>query len=299
MADEMVPSSIGSIVAGEVLAAEFLMTLADRDASVLEHPAFFHATGRPGSNVVRVPVLGYGHDTMAATTPGSETANTAFTDDAIDVTLANYVLRYTADDLARFMADGKIDPVRFAQYAGVNVAQTLIGLAANLTDGFSNVAGSSGVDAAWSDILTAKAFLYIAKAQGAMLGLLHGRQWADLEADALSLGVLPAQTNAAIVNSGLESYKGRYFGIDFFVHGAVPTADSGANRAGAIWTPGGLVWADAEYANDGDPNIVNLVRGQFERARRGTYSDTSYLIRAAMGVALGINAAGVTVKTDA
>ena len=299
MANEMTPSSISDIVAGEVLAAEFLMTLDDRDASVLMHPAFFHATGGPGSNVVRVPVLGYGKDLLAATSASAETANTAFSDDKIDVTLANYTLRYSADDLARFMADGKIDPIRFAAYAGVNVAQTLISLAANVTDGFSNVAGSTGVNAAWSDVLVAKAFLYVAKAQGSMLGLLHGQQWADLEANALSLGVLPAQTNAAIVNSGLEAYKGRYFGVDFFTSGHVPTADTGANRAGAIWTSGGVVWADAQYANDGDSNIVNLGRGQFERVRRGTFSETSYMIRAAMGVSLGIDGAGVTLKTDA
>jgi len=297
VADEMIPSSIGSIVAGEVLAAEFLMTLADRDASVLNHPAFFHATGRPGSQVVRVPVLGYGHDLMAAATPAAETAETAFTDDAVDVTLANYTIRFTTDDLARFMADGKIDPIMFAQYAGVNIGQTLISLAANVTDGFSNVAGSATTTAAWADVLTAKAFLYVAKASGPMLSLVYGKQWGNLESDALSLGVLPAQTNAAIVNSGLDAYKGRYFGVDFFVSSHVPTSDAGAASAGAIWTPGGVVWADAEFANDGDSNIVNLGRGQFERVRRGTFSETSYMIRAAMGVSLGINAAGVTFKS--
>lgn len=299
MANEQTPSSIADIVAGEVLANEYLMLLAERDGSVLNHPAFFHATGSPGSNVVRVPVLGHGYDLLSAATPGADTANTSFSDDKIDVTVATYTLRYTNDALAKYMADGKLDAQMFAMGAVISIAQTLISLAANVTDGFSNVAGSTGVNAAWSDVLTAKALLGVGNADGPMLGLVHGVQWGDLESDALSLGVLPAQLNAGIINTGLEAYKGRYFGVDFFKSNRVPTADAGANRAGAIWTPGGLVWADAELDTEGDPNIVNLGRGQFERVRLGLQSATSYVIRAAMGVSLGIDAAGVTLKTDA
>lgn len=299
MANEQLPASIGDITAGEVLAAEFLLTLAARDGNVLTHPAFFRATGKPGSNVVRVPHLGYGADILAAMTPGSATANTALTDDKTDVTVATRQLVYTNDDLARFMADGKLDPVMFAQFAAVAMAQTVIDVCANLTDGFSATAGSSGVNAAWSDVLAAKALLAVANAQGPMLGMIHPVQWGDLETDALSLGVLPAQTAGGVVNAGLESYKGRWFGVDFYTTSRVPTADAGANRAGGIWTPGGLVWADAELESDGDPNILNLGRGQLERVRQGTASMTSYVLRMVLGAAIGIDAAGVSLKTDA
>lgn len=296
MADIALPANITDIVAGEILAAEYLMLLADRDGSVLTHPAFFHATGVPGSNVVRVPHLGLGYDLLAADTPGTEHTNTAFSDGHTDVTLANQVLMYGAHDLARWMAAGKLDPVMFAQSAAINIAQTLISLAANVGDGFTNIAGSSGVDATWDDVLVAKAFLGAASAQGAMCGLVHSQQWSDLETDALSLGVLPAQTSGGIINAGLDSYKGRWFGVDWFVSNRVPAA--GGNRLGCVFTAGGIVWADCEYANDGDPNIVNLGRGQFERVRRGNFSQTNYVIRAGMGVALGIDAAGVTLRTD-
>jgi hypothetical protein len=299
VANEQTPSSIADIVAGEVLAPEFLMLLAERDGSVLNHPAFFHATGLPGSNVVRVPVLGHGYDLLSAATPGSDTANTAFSDDKIDVTIATYTLRYTNDQLAKWMADGKLDASLFAMGAVVSIAQTLISLAANVTDGFSNVAGSSGVNASWADVLVAKALLNVGNADGPMLGLVHGVQWGDLESDAASLGVLPAETNAGIINAELGAYKGKFFGVDWFKSNRVPTADAGANRAGAIWTPGGLVWADVAFDDEGDPNIVNLGRGQFERVRLGLASATAYMIRAGMGVSLGIDAAGVTLKTDA
>lgn len=292
------PSSISDIVAGEVLATEFLYLLADRDGSVLNHPAFFHATGRPGSNVVRVPHLGYGYDLLSADTPGSEHSDTAFSDGNTDVTLANYVLRYSNHDLARWMADGKLDAAMFAQSAVVNISQTLISLAANVGDGFSNVAGTSGVDATWDDVNVAKAFLGNAKAQGEICALVHPQQWADLEADAISLGVLPAQSMAGAIVSGLGSYKGRYMGIDWFTSSSVPA--SGGNRLGCVFTSGGIVWADAEYAPSASSSadIVNLGRGQFEVVRQGTYSADSFVIRAMMGVSLGIDAAGVTLRTD-
>lgn len=296
MADPALPANVGDIVAGEVLAAEYLMTLSDRDISVLMHPAFFHATGKPGSNVVRVPHLGYGVDILAADTPGSEHTNTAFTDGHTDVTLANQVLMFGAHDLARFMADGKLDPVMFAQFAAMNIGKTLINLAANVGDGFTNIAGTTTQDATWDDVLVAKAFLGNADATGSICGLIHPQQWNDLEVDALSLGVLPAGSMQGVITSGLESYKGRYMGIDWFTSSRVPA--SGGNRLGCIFTQGGIVWADAEYANDGDPNIVNLVRGQFERARKGTFSQTNWVIRAALGTALGIDNAGVTFRTD-
>lgn len=298
MANEIVPSGIGSLTAGEVMATEFLFLLADRDGSVLNHPAFFHATGRPGSNVVRVPHLGYGYDLLSADTPGSEHANTAFSDDQTDVTLANYVLRYTTHDLAKWMANGKLDAALFAQSAVTSISQTLISLAANVGDGFSNVAGSSGVDATWDDVLVAKAYLGASKAQGQICAMVHPRQWSDLEQDALSLGVLPAGSMTGAIVGGLDSYKGRYMGIDFFTSSHVPA--SGGNRLGCIFTAGGIVWADAEYAPSASSSadIVNLGRGQFEVVRQGTYSADSFVVRAMMGVSLGIDAAGVTLRTD-
>jgi len=302
VADEIVPSGITDIIAGEVMAAEYLMLLADRDGSVLTHPALLHATGSSNaSNVVRVAHLGLGgYDILSATTPGNEVANTAFTDGKTDVTVAVRAKRYFLDDLARFIADGKLDPVAFAQDAAISHAQTLISLLANVADDFGSTAGSSGVDATWNDIVDAKTTLGIAKASGPLLGLLHPRQWGDLEIDALSLGVLPAQTMGGVINTGLGgAYKGRWMGIDFYVSSYVPTADGGANRAGAIVAPGGLAWADVEFAPEGDPNIINLGRARLERWRQGNYLATSYIVSCACGVAKAIDAAGVTLKTDA
>ncbi|HJN72355.1 MAG TPA: hypothetical protein QGF58_00360, partial [Myxococcota bacterium] len=123
------------------------MLLADRDGSVLTHPALFHATGSArSSNVVRVPHIGLGgYDLLTATTPGSEHANTALTDGSTDVTIAPRAKVYSIDDLAGFISDGKLDALAFAQDAAVSVAQTLISLIANVADDFTATAGTTTV----------------------------------------------------------------------------------------------------------------------------------------------------------
>ncbi len=301
MANEIVASGIGDLIAGEVMAAEFLMLLADRDGSVLTHPALFHATGSArSSNVVRVPHIGLGgYDLLTATTPGSEHANTALTDGSTDVTIAPRAKVYSIDDLAGFISDGKLDALAFAQDAAVSVAQTLISLIANVADDFTATAGTTTVNATWNDVVDAKTTLGVAKATGPMLGIVHPRQWGDLEIDALSMGVIPAQVMAGVINQGLDAFKGQWLGIDFFVSSAVPTANAGADRAGGIFCRGGIAWADVDIPAEADPNIVNLGRARFERDRKGTYLETSYVTSFHAGVAQAIDGAGVSLITDA
>ena len=301
MANEIVASNIGDLIAGEVMAAEFLMLLADRDGTVLTHPALFHATGSArSSNVVRVPHIGLGgYDLLAATTPGSEVANTALTDGSTDVTIAPRAKVYSIDDLAGFISDGKLDALAFAQDAAISVAQTLISLIANVADDFTATAGTTTVNATWNDVVDAKTTLGVAKATGPMLGIVHPRQWGDLEIDALSMGVLPAQVMAGVINQGLDAFKGQWLGIDFFVSSAVPTANAAADRAGGIFTRGGIAWADVDIPAEADPNIVNLGRARFERDRKGTFLETSYVTSFHAGVAQAIDGAGVSLITDA
>lgn len=302
MANEILPAGIGDLITSQAMAAEFLMLLADRDGSVLTHPALLHATAPSlTSNVVRVPHLGVmGYNLLSATTPGSEIANTVLSDGSTDVTITLRAKRYNLDDLARVMTNGRLDPVLFAQDAAVSVAMTLISLIANITDGFAATAGTSGVDATWDDVLSAKALLGIAKVGGPLLGILHPRQWADLEQDALSLGVLPAQTMGGVINQGLgPAYKGQWMGIDVYVSSEVPTANAGADRAGGIFGLGGICWADAQLAPENDSNVVDLGRARFERVRQGHYAATSYVTTHAAGVAMGIDACGASLITDA
>lgn len=302
MANEILPAGIGDLTTRESMAAEYLMLLADRDGSILTHPALLQATSPSATSAVfQVPHLGLGgYDLLSTTTPGSDIANTALTDGSTAVTLAMRGKAYTRDDFARYEASGKLDPVMFAQDAAISVAQTLISLIAAVVDDFSNVAGASGVDCSWNDIQDAKTLLGIAKAGGPLMAILHPRQWGDLEQDAMSLGYLPAQSMAGVITQGLgDAYKGRWMGIDVFVSSHVGTANAGADRAGGVFARGGVAWADAQMADEMDPNIVNLGRARFERVRKGLQTSTAYVTSYVCGVSKAIDLAGVSVITDA
>lgn len=299
----ILPANVGDLTTQETLAAEFLYLLAASGDGILNHPAVMFASApNPSSNVVRVPHLGLrGTDILSATTPGSDVSATSLTDGSTDVTIAMRALRYQLDDLARWMVGGRLDAAAFAQAAVISINQTVVDLLANVCDDFTATAGSSGVDLAWSDIVSAKTALGVANASGPMCAILHPQQWGDLESDALSLGALPAAEPgmSGVISAGLGSYKGRFMGIDFFVSSRVPTANAGADRAGALFTRGAVAVADAMMPDQGDENILSLGRGQFERVREGLSVSTSYMISHACGVAQAIDAAGVSIISDA
>lgn len=302
MANEILVSSIADLLTNEVLSTEYLMLLTDRDASVLNHPAWFKATApNLTSNVIQVPHLGWGGvDLLAAITPGSEIANTAFTDGKTDVTIAPRAKRYEASDFAKFLAAGKLGPAMLAMDLAISVQQTLISLLANVTDDFTNTSSpGSGVNLDWATIADAKGKLAVADNEGPILGLLHKQQWADLEADALSLGILPAQTMGNVINQGMTSYKGRWMGIDFFTSSRVPLDGGSANRVGALVAPGGVAWADAQMGSEGDPNIADFGTARLERVRRGTFLQTAWVMSHYSGVAKAIDGAGVSIISDA
>lgn len=299
MANEHTISSVADLFASEVLANDFLMTLAPRDGSFLA--AVPGITAPAGSNVVKVPHIGYGADLMTAATESTEHANVQLTDTHSDVTLAMYALRRNVGDFAKYVTMGKLGPSAFAAELAIAYQQTIISAIANIADDFTATAGpGTGSDLTWATFLAAKGTLGVANASGPLTALLHPQQWADLEADALSLGFAPSIAgNAGVVNQGLQSYKGRWFDIDIYTSTHVPTANAGADRAGALFAPGALLWADALLDYDPDPNIANLGRAVLERSRNGIEHETSYVMRMCFGVVQGIDAAGVTIISDA
>jgi len=293
MANEILPASIGDLVAGEVLANEYLMLLADRDASILSHPALLKASAPSGaSNVVRVPHIGLGgYDALAARTPGTEVANTALADASTDVTIAPYSKVYAMDDFAQWMLEGRINEQMFAQDAAISVAQKLISLIANITDGFAASTGSG--DLTWDVVMGAITTLEVAKAGGPAIALLHPYQWGDLRKSAASAGVSLSPAVQGSLDAALGgSYKGRYMGVDFYTSSAVPL-DTG-NYKGALFTRGAVAWADTVYPTVISANAMSFGNAVFEMDRRASFAETKMVTHTNLGVALGIDAAGIT-----
>ena len=308
MANEITFSSLGDLTTSERLAGIHLLLLADRTA-LPQHPAIIYAgsvTGS-GSNVIKVPHAGlFSYDLLAVTSEGSQVSNTALTDSSTQITVARYSKVYQPGDTARIVdATGLINLDTFAMDAIVSQASTMLNLAANVVDDFTAYQGTSGQDATFANFLDAITTLETASAVGPLMGLLHSIQWGDIRKDVASASGGAIQWNQgsqAMINAmkGL-GYQGEFCGVSVYTSNRVPTANSAADRAGAIWAPGGLVWADANVPYDGDPNAYVLLNGKvlFERARSATYGLTGYVSHAYMGVAKAIDAAGCAIITDA
>jgi hypothetical protein len=302
MANEILPSGVADLSLAETLAAEFLLLASDREDLVLQHPALYKVGALPGSNVVSVPHVGLmGYDLAATATPGSEIANTALTDGSSSITMVKKAKRYNEDDLARFMIGGVVNAQMFAQDALITIQQTLISLAAVAGSGFSASVGSTGVNLTWATFLAAKAVLLNNAASGQPVAILHPQQWADLEADALSVGVTadPMILSGALT-ANLGSYKGRWFGVDVFTSQHVPSANAGADREGCMFVRGGVVLAHAA------PAVENVAAGVvqfgdmgiFEISRKAEYGATNYITSFFAGAAVGVDALGVSILSD-
>ena len=303
MANEILIAGIADLKTTEIMSAEFNLLLADR-GDLFQHPALMYAGAAQGSNKVRVSEIGLmGYDLLAAGTEGSALSNTALTDSSSDVTVAWYGKSYEQSDIAQVVAaNGLLDPVMYARDTAVSVAQTLISLIANVTDDFTATVGTTTADLTLAQYVTAINTLEVAKVSGPLMCILHPQQWADLRTDSLSLGGAAqyrADSQAVVMSSTFSQFKGNLFGVDVFTSSHVPTANTAADRAGGMFGRGAVVWADAMFPTNGDPNIINLGRAALERDRTGKAGLTAYVSHSFLGVVQGIDAAGVSIITDA
>lgn len=302
MANEILFAGIGDLTLAETLSSEFLLLIADR-RSLPMHPAL--AAGYKGqvtqSNVIKVSHVGLmGYDLVASTGDGSAAANTALTDGSSTITVAKYSKVYEASDLARMVAGGTINPALFAQDAVQATSSRLTDLIANVADGFTATGGVSGADLTAADIVAALGAAEVANMTGPFMGVLHGQQWADLMSDLGTAvgGALQFQAATAdLVALRGEAYKGSWLGVDWFLSNRVPT--DGTDRKGAIFGPGGIVWADGAPPID-NPAEQMLIGGKimFERDRNAAAGLTKFVQHAYLGVSLGIQN-GITIGSDA
>lgn len=305
MANEITYSSIGDLTTSEVLSTEYLQLRSSTEA-LPNHPALYYAgsiVGR-GSNTIKVPHIGLmgGYDALASTSDGSAASNTAVTDASSTIAVTRQSLRREHTDLAAMVRPDLINPGIFAQDALDAYSARLTDMICDVIDGFTATVGSSGVDLSLANILagigTAKG-LYAA---GPWMGVLHTQQWTDFINDAglTSGGVLQWQpATAEMIVLRTSAFQGTFLGVDWFVSKRVVTADSGANRAGAIFARGAVLFADG-VPSVRDPNNQIVLGGQVlvERERTSASGLDAFTSHAYLGAAKGVEF-GVSVITDA
>ena len=188
----------------------------------------------------------------AALTEGSDASNTSLTTSKASATAVEQGIMATVTD--RLASISIVDAMdHFASVLGRSLAERYNDLVAALLGAFSNVTGSSGTDFTVIQFITACANLAGREAVGTLVADLHPQQVLDLVAGsgntpggiftALSSGsnfYANPQLNQTIAQDrqATGTYVGELFNVAVFQSTSVPTANAGADRAGAIFVAG-------------------------------------------------------------
>lgn len=205
----------------------------------------------------------------AAFTEATDNSNTQLTTSTSSTaTYGTVGLMATVTD--ELVTHSLVDAIpQFAGVLGRSVAEKIEVDHAALYGGFSNVTGSTGTDLTLIQFITAQSGLLVRETVGQIHCVLHPQQLLDLQAGsgntpggvmtALSAGsnylANPSADLGIMDLSSLDAFQGMLFGIGVFVTTAVATANTGADRAGAMFVSEALGRAEAwapriEYQRD-------------------------------------------------
>lgn len=305
MANEILAASSDFLVAS-VLEMEILTKL-NSSINLRGSPALVDLSpmASRGSLVLAVPLAGW--DALVMSAPGEATgvSNSALDSDQITLTIARQAIQLQiSDELLVTSLGGAMNIERLAQSAVTAYINRHNDLTVGLFGGVTASVGSTGVDLTLDDIVDATQTLMRANNTDGLYCMLHGQQMGDLqnslrgEGGALSFSAPTAEMIAA---KG-KGYAGSYLGVDFWVNNRVATANSGADRAGCMWSRGAFGYAEAAHPQSAlrgsvNPQIVSPVVVEFERA--GTSGLNTIIASAFLGVAMIEDARAVKIVTDA
>lgn len=310
VANEILYAGLADQRLAEILSVNYIQMIADRNA-LPQHQALHYVgdLAGKGSTSIKVPHIGlWGYDLPSAVGEGSAVVNTALSDSSTVVSVAKYSKAYEQGDIAKFTDSlGILNAQTFAADAMASSQLKLTSLIAALMGGFSQVAGATGVDFSLANWLAALALLEVGTqgsfAPGMAMAVLHPQQLGDLRtaigtASGGAIQWLPASQDQLVLRG--NGYRGQYMGVDLFSSSYVPTANSGADRAGGVFVKGAVLWGDMSISADNDPNQLNIGgKVLFERDRNALSALTAYVSHSYMGVAEGLDLNGVSIITDA
>ena len=305
MANEILAASSDFLVAS-VLEMEILTKLSSL-INLRGSPALvdFSPMASRGSLVLAIPLAGW--DSLVMTAPGEATgvSNTALDSDQITLTIARQAIQLQiSDELLVSSMGGAMNVERLAQAAASAYINRHNDLTVGLFGGVTASVGTSGADLTLDDVVDATQTLMRANNTDSLYAMLHGQQMSDLqnslrgEGGALSFSAPTAEMIAA---KG-KGFAGSYLGVDFWINNRVATANSGADRAGCMWSRGAFGYAEATHPLSSlrgsvNPQVVSPVLIEFERA--GTSGLNTVIASAFLGVAMVEDARAVKIVTDA
>lgn len=198
---------------------------------------FFRYRARQASNSYDFP-LQADPGAAAASTEGTGLSNTQLTTDKATATVGTVGQMATVTD--ELAAISLIDAYQhFGAVLGRSVAEKYETDMTALMDDFANTTGVSGQDYTLAQMQEAAAQLVQRDATGQLVQVIHGVQWGDLQQDLLTSGGAYWGNDQARIGgldaTTLDGYQGAPLGIPTYITSLIPTANAGADRAGAIF----------------------------------------------------------------
>lgn len=263
------------------------------------HPAFVYAGSISGtrSDTLKVRLSTLAGNAMTATAEGTDLSDSDVDTDSVQVVVARQGISYQLGDLLRTTDSGEL-AMKLIDGLFSGFTRTQLLQSCNLIDGFTKYQTASSTLTA-ADVLAAKAKL--GAIPGPRLGILHSKQWGELEADiGLNLGGAHAfsPASADVIAKVGSGYIGEWAGISWFITDDV--ISSGGKRKGAIMAPGALAWGDGTPATSGLPTQL-LIGGKVlvEEERNAGRFRSRFIANALLGMSMLQDNNGVTLNSNA
>lgn len=301
MANEILYSGLGDARAAEAISGEFIKLFAG-PTSLPSHPAIRYCGSVNGSGSLVKTVAHYGfggYDQFSSTAEGTAASNVALTTGASSITVARLALQREVGSLARLTdPHGVLTSQALAADSFASYGRTVIDLVANVTDGYTATQTSTSI-MTLEDFFAAKSKLAQANAPGPYLAILHPKQWGELEAEiAGSAGGSVAYDPAtpALIAANGPGMVGTLGGVTVFTTTSVPS--SGGDYKGAMLASDAVVWADGQpEVQDANNQLAVGDKVLYTRILQNKGSALE-LAECYLGVALGVDARGVTMISD-
>ena len=197
----------------------------------------FHDLSGQASRAVQIPKAD--KFTAAAVAQGTELLNTKLTSTSVTLTSSEIGIQATITDVVEVSDIPAAHGARLKQLGRAMGDKVDVDICA-LFGGFGTAIGATGVNLSLSNLLDAVFNLEVNDASelGSLVGVFHPRQTADiraeLEADAASIYVAGGNP----LGKAMNGFFMNWFDIDMFQSTNVPTANSAADRSGAVFVRG-------------------------------------------------------------
>ncbi len=307
MANEVYYSTSGDIRLATQLHQEYLLLLADR-GFLWRHDSVMYlgdAAGS-GSTALEVPQAGLGgYDSMASIAEsGGSPANTGLTDASPSITVARQYLQRQMTDINDAVDSVGINVDALASDGVMSAQKRFTEMLTAITDDFTATAGTSGSDMTVDDWYDAQFTLTVASVPGTYACVLHPRQLADFQESLRAEGgaIQFREATADMLAIKGQGFAGSFNGVDIYPSATVPTANSGADRAGGMWGRGAVGYRELSLRRIRGAGELLMPAGspivtEFERDASNAL--TTLVHNYYVGLAIIEDGRGVSIITDA